>query len=186
MNTAKANLAAREKGYMESEDFYETPVEAVDRFLAKWTPPSKEIWEPSCGAGAISNRLIQHGYRVTSTDLVDRGYGESGVDFFAQTEMRAPVIITNPPYNISTQYVAHACSIAPVSAFLLRLAWLEGRKRRKQVFERFNLSKVFVFSKRIPRMHKPGYEGEKFTSTIPFAWFVFDFAHNGRPEIEWI
>ena len=39
------------------------------------------------------------GHRVVSTDLVDRGYGEVGRDFLAETQLPVGVtaIVTNPP-----------------------------------------------------------------------------------------
>ena len=36
------------------------------------------IWEPCCGDGAMARVLESHGHRVVGTDLVDRGYGETG------------------------------------------------------------------------------------------------------------
>ena len=36
----------------------------------------KNILEPCCGEGHISNVLKDAGHIVTSSDLIDRGYGE--------------------------------------------------------------------------------------------------------------
>lgn len=181
-------VGSRDVGFMESEDFYETPPEATRALLTQWRPPGA-VWEPACGKGAISRVLEEQGITVISTDLVDRGYGFGGVNFF---DCEGPIvggvdtIVTNPPYNISTDFVEHACKIVPVSAFLLRLAWLEGVDRHERIFSHCPLARVMVFSKRIPRMHRPDYEGKKYTSTIAFAWFLFDAGHLGRPEISWI
>lgn len=179
-------VGARDEGYMTGADFYETPVEATESLLDWWQLPPQAIWEPSCGKGAISNVLLSRGHKVISTDLHDRGYGTPNTDFFKQHTALAPIIITNPPYNISTEYVEHACSIADKSAFLLRLVWLEGQRRREKIFNKHPLSKVLVFSKRIPRMHVPDYTGEKVSSTIAFAWFIFEKNYDGKPEIDWI
>jgi hypothetical protein len=58
-----------------------------------------DIWEPACGDGAISKVLETAGYRVVSTDLIDRGYGAGGHNFLKSTKPLAKNIITNPPYG---------------------------------------------------------------------------------------
>lgn len=167
-------------------DFYETPSEAIHRLFKVWKPPFKKIWEPCCGTRSISKVLKIYNYDLISSDIEDRGYGHTGVDFLQKTETEAPMIFTNPPYNISTEFVNHSLKLAEQSVFLLRLQWLEGERRRKQLFSSNKLANVFVFSKRIPRMHVPGYDGKKVTSTIAFAWFHFDNNHNSHPNIQWI
>ena len=57
------------------------------------------IWEPACGDGAISKVLVEAGYQVVSTDLVDRGYGKGGYNFLKSTIPLGKHIITNPPYG---------------------------------------------------------------------------------------
>ena len=77
-------------------DFYATPPEAT-RALLSVEHFDGSIWEPACGDGAISRPLIAAGHEVVSTDLVDRGFGISGVDFMLERGPRAKHIITNPP-----------------------------------------------------------------------------------------
>lgn len=178
-------VGAREAGYKEDEDFFETPPEATEALLKVWQP-NGIVWEPACGRGAISKVLTAHGMRVVSTDLVDRGFGCGGMDFLNCDVPLGESIVTNPPFNISTDFIEHACKLVPQSAFLLRVACLEGVERYRRIYSKFPLQQVLVFSKRIPRMHRPGYEGPKTTSTIAFAWFVFDDRHLGRPELGWL
>jgi ParB-like chromosome segregation protein Spo0J len=83
----------------QEDDFYRTPVEAVRALLAVEQFPTT-IWEPACGDGAISRVLAEAGHTVISTDLIDRGFGNGGIDFLAETERRADCIVTNP----SVQY----------------------------------------------------------------------------------
>jgi hypothetical protein len=47
----------------------------------------KGIWEPCCGDGAMARVLEAHGHHVVATDLVDRGYGETGRGFLAETRL---------------------------------------------------------------------------------------------------
>jgi len=41
------------------------------------------VWEPCCGAGAITVVMQRRGYDVTSTDIADHGFGAPGVDFLS-------------------------------------------------------------------------------------------------------
>lgn len=79
-------------------EFYPTPPEAT-RALLSVESFNGSIWEPACGNGAISKVLIEAGYDVVSTDLIDRGYGAGGHDFLKSDNPLARNIITNPPYG---------------------------------------------------------------------------------------
>lgn len=79
-------------------EFYPTPPEAV-RALLSVERFDGTIWEPACGDGAISKVLIEAGFQVVSTDLIDRGFGRGGCDFLKSTRPLAKHIITNPPYG---------------------------------------------------------------------------------------
>ncbi len=61
-------------------EFYPTPPEAT-RALLSVENFDGDIWEPACGDGAISRELTAAGYNVTSTDLIDRGFGTGGQNF---------------------------------------------------------------------------------------------------------
>ena len=65
-------------------DFYATPTNGVEA-LIKHEKFKGKIWEPACGLGAISKPLIEVGYNVYSSDLIDRGYGE--VKDFLKTDL---------------------------------------------------------------------------------------------------
>lgn len=177
-------VGARDEGFMDSADFYATPPEATLRLLE--CEKFKNVLEPCCGDGAISEVLKSRQIAVTSLDLHDRGYGEYGHDFLLRTEKWKGDIVTNCPYNLALQFAEKAVEIAQGKvAFLLRLNWLAGQ-RRKKFFEKHPPARVHVLSKRIPRMHRSNYEGEKFTSTIDFAWFVWDPKHTGLTTVDWV
>lgn len=178
-------VGARDAGYQDGADFYQTPPIATQKLLEVWKPKGI-IWEPACGAGAISKVLKDEGYRVISTDLNDQGFGYSPVNFLDCDEPLAHTIITNPPYNIANEFVEHCLKLVPQSAFLMRLVWLEGSRRFERIFSKYPLEKVLVFSKRIPRMHREGYTGPTTTSTIAFAWFIFNNDYGGPPQLSWL
>lgn len=61
----------------EEHDYYATDPNAIDYLLEKISP-DKNIWECACGEGHLSKRLIERGYNVKSTDLINRGFSWGG------------------------------------------------------------------------------------------------------------
>lgn len=170
----------------EKDDFYPTPPEGTQALLSveHFTGP---IWEPACGDGAISRELENAGYDVISTDLVDRGFGESRVDFLLEHKPRAPNIVTNPPFKMALPFVQNALHLTTGKvAMLCRLAWLEGKERRL-MFESSPLARVWVFSKRLSIFRGNGSpENWRGGGLIAFAWFVWDHDHKGPPTLGWL
>lgn len=178
-------LGARSEGSLRTDDFHETPRVAVEALLSVETFIGP-IWEPACGHGAISDVLIERGHHVISTDLVERGYGLGRVDFLMETIALAPNIVTNPPFKLAAEFADRASELATGKvAFLCRLGWLEGGARRL-MFARTELTRLWVFSRRLPMMHRHDYDGPKSSSAIAFAWFIWDHAHSGPPTIGWL
>lgn len=182
-----ANAVSYVKGIIpsderEKDDFYPTPPEGTEALL-QHEKFNGSIWEPACGDGAISRVLERHGYDVFSSDLVDRGYGESGWDFLMEYQRQAPNIITNPPFKHAQEFAEKALILTTGKvAMLCRLAWLEGIAR-KEMFERTPLKTVYVFSKRL-HMAKGGEEVK--SGMIAFAWYVWEHGYEGDPRIKWI
>lgn len=142
------------------------------------------IWEPACGNGAMSKVLSNStGNFVFSSDLYDRGFGETGIDFLNERR-DVDNIITNPPYNSAEGFVSVGLpSVRNKLALLLRLAFLEGVNRNRMIFARHPPSRVWVFSERItfyPLGAKRAGSG-----TTAYAWFVWDKQSTGPTEIRW-
>jgi hypothetical protein len=177
--TARAPLDERK------DDLYETPPCAVRTLLAV-EPVPLTVWEPACGPGAIVGALRAAGRAVIATDLVEYGCQESASrrDFLMELAApdAVPAIVTNPPFKLSCEFVAHARSLVPQVYMLMRLAFLES-ERRKPLFQAGDLARVWVFSRRLPMMHRAGWEGRKANSAMAFAWFVWDRDHRGPTEL---
>ena len=171
----KATLKVRK------DDLYETPPCAVEALL-RVEKIDGPIWEPACGPGAIVDVLRGHGYDVCATDLLGYGCGNPRIDFLMQRQCWNGTILTNPPYKLAAAFVRHAITLAPNVVMLMRLAFLEGVSRGDLIDK---LSRVHVFSRRLPMMHRGGrfYEGKVATSAIPFAWFVWDKSHAGPTTV---
>lgn len=166
------------------KDFYPTPPEATKALLRMETFGGT-IWEPACGDGAISKILEVRGYTVKSSDLVNRGYGESPVDFLSCQKLeKVQSIITNPPYCLAEQFVKTALSVTTDKvAMLLKLVFLEGISR-KPLFETTPLARVWVFSRRLSMSRK----GEPLSNggMLAFAWFVWEHGWKDSPRLGWI
>lgn len=162
----------------EKDDFYATPDWAIDALLDREAFEG-EIWEPACGDGAICKRLQHYGYtNIYATDLIDRGYGDGGLDFM-NMRREAVNIITNPPFKIGTKFTLHALNLASKKVCMFnKLSFLEGKERRDRLFSLNKLECVYVFGERV------GFNGGG--GMLAFAWFVFDKRYDGKPRLEWI
>ena len=166
---------------LDGPDFFPTPKWATYALIDN-EGFKGEIWESACGNGAMSSVLETTGQSVLSSDLFDRGYGESGVDFL-QPKRRAQNIITNPPYNAAEGFVRAGLQAAERKfALLLRLAFLEGAGRQRTIFTDAPPSRVWVFSERIT--FYPDGAVQKGSGTTAYAWFVWDKDAFGT-ELKW-
>ena len=77
----------------EKHDYYATDPKAMELLLELETF-NHNVLEPSCGEGHLSKVLEEHGYNVTSRDLIDRGFGEPHRNFLSETELFDGDIIT--------------------------------------------------------------------------------------------
>lgn len=163
-------------------DFFPTPGWATHALIDN-ERFSGEIWECACGNGAMSEVLQLSGNKIVSSDLYDRGYGESGHDFLS-TNRNSENIITNPPYNAAEGFVNSGLLHARNKfALLLRLAFLEGANRQRSIFTAHPPSRVWVFSERIT--FYPAGAVQKGSGTTAYAWFVWDKDAPSSTELKW-
>lgn len=176
------------EGYSrQKDDFYPTPERATKALLSVETF-NGPVWEPACGDGAISKLFEEHGHRVVSSDLVDRGYGESRIDFLMEYTSRAPNIVTNPPFKLAVPFVRHSLKLTTGKvAMLLKIAFLEGQERAA-LFKESPLARVHVFSQRLAFVPGGSTEARKLDGggMMAFAWFVWEHGYTGPPQLGWI
>ena len=182
LETAMLTHGFNKRGDRQKDDFYATPPEATEQLLEVEKFNGK-IYEPCCGQGHISKVLIENGYDVESTDLVDRGYGQSHIDFLMETNVRDN-IITNPPYGkLLIQFLNHTQLIADKKiCLLLKLQALEGIARG-EFYKTCPPVRVHVFSKRVSLMKNgDSYEG----GMMALAWFVWEKGNKDKPVVSWL
>lgn len=67
-------------------DFYATPSSAVEMLLEKELFSNK-IWEPAAGLNHITNVLLNHGYYVFASDIIQR-LSDIVIQDFLTTDMQ--------------------------------------------------------------------------------------------------
>jgi hypothetical protein len=75
------------------------------------------IHDPACGEGRIVIAARHAGYEATGSDLVDRGFGETGIDFLADSRLRTTLVF-NAPYKQNEEFIAHALEVASQAALI--------------------------------------------------------------------
>lgn len=181
-------------------DFYATPPESTKSLIKNYDFDSvKSFYDPCCGQGHII-KVIEKYYPNAdfyASDIVNRGFGISGIDFLKFPPDRLPIpdngvdwVITNPPYSHALDFIEKSLVITNKGvAMFLKIQFLES-KSRKSFFKRSPLKYVYVFSERqnpyrngLPYNPKTG---KKWQSTICFAWFIWEHGYDGEPVIRWI
>lgn len=168
---------------LDGPDFFPTPAWATHALIDNEAFVG-EIWECACGNGAMSKVLEKASPNTISSDLYNRGFGQTGVDFL-KSDRKTDNIVTNPPYNAAEGFVRNGTSLAKRKfALLLRLAFLEGANRAKTIFADTPPSRVWVFSERIT--FYPAGALQSGGGTTAYAWFVWDKDAPTGTELKWL
>lgn len=178
----------------EENDYYATSPIAIDKLL-KVETPNHNIWECAAGEGHLSKRLTELGFSVYSTDLIKRNFElDNTVDFLQTKKMNFEYdILTNPPYKYAKEFVLHALELVDEGNkvyMFLKLTFLEGKSRYKDLFSKYPPQKIYVFVDRL--MCAKNGEFEKYNNhgiahgAVAYAWFVWQKGWQGKSIIEWI
>lgn len=179
------------QGEREEQDYYATDPKAIEMLL-EFETFSPYVWECACGEGHLSKVLLENGYKVKNSDIVNRGYENTEIiDFLSvkKEDIRKDVsrdIITNPPYKYAKEFVEKAIEISMDStkiAMFLKLTFLEGKSRYK-LFEKYPPKKIYVFSSRV-KCAKNGDFQSIGSSAVAYAWFIWEKGFTGEPIVKW-
>lgn len=171
-------------------EFYPTPPEAT-RALLSVERFDGSIWEPACGEGAIANVLADAGHKVVATDLVEYGFGISGIDFLKELRPRAKHIVTNPPYGsgladaFAEKALGFAADTGGSVAMLLNMASLSHRRRTawwkaKPPARLYAIDDIVCWPS-----HRYGPAPEYFTKHR-YIWAVWTPNHRGPSAFWWL
>lgn len=183
LNTLGAsNLSKKERS---ERDYYGTAPSATKALLNREIFYTN-IWEPCVGHHKMSDALELCGYNVKKSDIFDYSLSHEIIDFLTYEGTFAGDIVTNPPYELATEFVEKALSVVEPGhkvAMFLRTLFLEGQKRYERIFKENPPKVIYVFSKR-----QVCSKVDDFTegSAVSYAWFVWEKGYKGAPEIQWI
>jgi len=182
-----SNHANKER---EKDDFYATHPKALSIFLDKLKSDGIEIcrrFGEVCGQGHLSKLLMEKGYKVYSTDLIDRGFGLSGIDFLKSQNGWDGDILTNPPYKYAEEFLKKAMSILRTGnkcIMFLKIQFLESQGRR-ELFKKYPPKYVYVNSER--QMCAMNGEFEKYKATaLCYCWYIWEKGFTGDTIVRWI
>lgn len=158
-------------------DLYETP-EWATKAVVPFLPPQATILEPACGSGKMVRALESAGHKVYGNDI------QQGQDFLLTPFCKAEAIVTNPPFNLATQFIEHALKLMQpqdgVVAMLLRTDFDHAKTRRHLFDGHSAFSTKLVLTKRIVWFDRPGA-----APSFNHAWFIWDWQHQGYPTLAW-
>lgn len=178
----------------ETLDFYATSPIAIDKLLTV-EQPYKRVYECASGQGHLAKRLEEKGFEVYASDIVNRGYGFVQ-DFLQMQEnevswIKDCDILTNPPFSKAKEFVLKAIDLIndghKVYMFL-KVTFLEGKARYKELFSKYPPKVIYVFSERVLCAKNADFEGMKAGggSAVAYAWFVWQKGFKGDTIIKWI
>lgn len=192
MKTQTGNVSTyhRNRYKRATYDFYPTPPEATRALLSEVSFEGS-IWEPACGDGAIAKVLKEAGHEVVCSDLIDRGYGEGGVNFLTQTKPLAKNIITNPPYGhglgdkFCKQALAFCRQTGGKVAMLVNLSSLCYPKRTS-AFLNTPPKKILGLDELICWPNGDPSQATYSIAKQRYCWLIWEIGYNGRPEFWWL
>lgn len=197
MSLPAANIAGKNKERQSANnEFYATNPKATRALLQREPFEGSLFLEPCVGMGHIANEIkeMYPEAAIDCIDIVDRGYPKTKVADFLTADIsgRYDAIITNPPYSLALEFIEKSLLLLKENgkiAMFLKLQFLEGEKRR-QLFNNYPPSKIYVFRKRMPtwRNGEPKDEnGKNWATTICHAWFIWEAGKtNIEPAIKWL
>lgn len=175
----------------EQHDYYAIEPKALELLLQLETF-CPYIWECACGGGHLSEVLKEHGYKVRSSDIIDRGYpGTEVIDFLKvrKEDIKNDFsrdIITNPPYKYAKEFIEKALDISMDGtkiAMFLKVQFLEGKARR-ELFEKYPPKKIYISSSRLLCAKNGEFEKDS-SRAVAYAWLIWEKGYKGEPIVRW-
>lgn len=139
--------------------------------LLDTVPIEGPLWEPACGDGYMSGVLRERGYDVRATDI-----RKTGDDFLQQAEPWPGSIVTNPPFKLLNEFLAHALSLAGKQvAMLMNISALAGKHRSLTLWYPTPPAHLVIVPKntRLPVLN--------ITSQFAHVWAVWDTQAPAEP-----
>jgi hypothetical protein len=167
------------------------------------------VWEPACGAGYIADVLLDHGMGVLFSDIHDYDYESKHlqkIDFLRDPiplnsvgdSLEIQAVITNPPFDLARPFVRRALDVVKPhqgKVAILQRHDFDAPKSNRPLF-------THPFAQKLILPRRPewpiwneekrcaeiplGPDGKRIGPRFPYAWYIWDWRHEGPPIIRWI
>ena len=99
-------------------------------------------------------------------------------------------ILTNPPYKFANEFILHALKLIKPNDkvfMFLKTTFLEGKKRKEILFDKYPPKRIYQFSGRIVCAKNGNFESmRKIGSAVAYAWFEWQKGTKSEPRLLWI
>lgn len=173
-------------------DFYPTEPWVTEALCREVEFDRGIVWEPACGDGRMARVLDKWSTEVVASDITDHGYGERGIDFL-NSESREWLrsvhggtlftIITNPPFDLAKQFIARALELTKAAkgkVAVVQRHEFDAPATNRPLFELPFAAKLILHKR--PRWA----DGTNGAPRYPFAWYLWDWRHQGPPITRWL
>lgn len=174
-------------------NFFPTPcwaARAVAELILMLDPGARSVGEPACGAGHYVHGLRDYFPAVYASDkfLYDGNLQHDFVGGKAYPFPRPDWVTTNPPFDLTEEFILHALGLATRGvALLMRGNLLEGQARHRLLTQTAPLTHFAAFSERVP-MFRHRWDPVK-SSAAFYGVFIWQKTRRGPPpppQILWI
>ncbi|WP_338725676.1 DNA methyltransferase [Shewanella baltica] len=152
-------------GNVREKELYPTPDNVVDALIAKLVlRPADRFLEPCIGTGAIYNKINLPAAQKSWAEL------DRGVDYLTTPFNQQDVIITNPPFSLTTEFLLKSFSeLAPdgTLVYLQRVNFL-GSKLRVPFWAKVGFPEKTPIIVPRPRFVGGG------SDSCEYSWFIWD------------
>ena len=175
-------------------DHYPTPIPTVEAALALLPPTFRpvDILDPGAGDG-VWGRVACRRWRSAELHGVElRDVEQNGAYdlWYKNTDFRLlnrscqyDLVIGNPPYKHAEEFVRLSLQCLDADGyllFLLRLAFLEGQERGRDLWRRLPPKAVHVCSAR------PSFTQDKRTDATAYGVFCWQKGWQGETQLGWV
>lgn len=181
----------------EEHDYYATDPHAVEMLL-DFGLGFKNVWENAVGGWHLAKVLNDNGLLGRASDLffrevefIDDGqrYNTEILDFMEYDKPNSwdGDIITNPPYKFAKDWAIKSLNAVTPGhkvALFLPIRYLEGKARRKELFDVYPPKYVYVSTSRIKAAMNGNFDEMK-GSAVTYAWFIWKKGYTGDTVLRW-
>lgn len=171
-------------GCSEYSKWYEPPFLALDAGCGcgvwGYSIKKSEYWKYRLKLYGIDVQFPHNAYLDYYTKVIKQDF------IYHQPEHPYNLVFGNPPYSRAEEFVRKALEITIPGGhvfFLLRLAFLESKKRYFGLYSEFRPKKVYVSSRR-PSFFTTK-NGRHTTDAISYAMFLWQKGWIGKSGIDW-